>query len=109
MRRTLGVLFSAGPFVAALVAAASPRRDFRLAAMAVVATLAAWLLLRTSSHSPARAATAFAAATGTAAVASLIAGARAASGIIAVAAVVGAFATIGQLLLLPRRQTVAAP
>lgn len=99
MRRTLGVLFFAGPFVAAAVAAASARRDLRLAVMAVVATLSARLVLHTDTASVTRTIVAFALAFGTGAGAALISGARAPFGVIAVAAVVAAFATTGQLLL----------
>ena len=99
MRRTLGILFFAAPFIAAAIGAASARHDFRLAAMAVVATLTARLLLGTSRASFARVAVAFAVATVIDVATAMVAGARAPFGIIAVAVVIAAFATIGQLLL----------
>ena len=40
MRRTLSILFTAAPFVAAAVAALSARHDMRMLWMAAVATLA---------------------------------------------------------------------
>jgi len=99
MRRTLGVLFLAGPFVAGAIAAASARRDFRLIAMAVVATITAWLIRPRSGAPAVRASLAFAAATVTAIATAVIVGARAPFGVVAVAVVVAAFAAIGRLLL----------
>ena len=102
MRRAVGTLVVAAPFVAAAIAAASVRRDLRLAAMAAVATFIAWILPRTTSRALAGASLTFAAATLGALGVALLSGARAPFGVIAVAIVVAGFATAGQLLLRPR-------
>ena len=99
MRRTFGVLFLAGPFVAGAVAAASARRDFRLVAIAIVATSTVWLVRPRTGPSVAAAALVFSAATVAAAAAAVVGGARAPFGVAAVAVVVAAFATAGKLLL----------
>ena len=99
MRRTLGVLFLAGPFVAGAIAAASARRDFRLIAMAIVATITAWLIRARPGAPAVRAGLPFAGATVAAIVTAAITGARAPFGVVAVAVVVAAFAAIGRLLL----------
>jgi len=99
MRRILGVLFVAGPFVAGVVAAASVRRDFRLIAMAVVATIAVWLIRPRSGAPAVRAGLAFAGATVAATATAVITGARAPFGVVAVAVVVAAFAAAGRQLL----------
>ncbi len=109
MRRTLGVLFLAGPFVAGVVAAASVRRDFRLIAMAIVATIAAWLIRHKSGAPAVQAGLAFASATVAAIAAAVVAGARAPFGVGAVAVVVAVFATIGQLLLSTPRGAPTRP
>ena len=102
LRRALGTLFVAAPFVAAAIAALSVRRDLRLAAMAVVATLIAWLFPRIPNRSLGSALLTFGAATLGGVGVALLAGARAPFGVIAVAIVVAAFATAGQLLLQSR-------
>lgn len=99
MRRTLGALFFAGPFVAGTIAAAGARRDFRLIAMAVVATITAWLIRPRSGAPGVQAGLAFAGASVAAITTAVIAGARAPFGVVAVAVVVAAFATAGRLLL----------
>jgi hypothetical protein len=101
MRRTLGLLAVAAPFVAAAIAAASARRDFRLGAMAIVATLAVWLAVRFGRRSFATALNAFGLGTLGATLAAVVVGARSVIGVGSVAVVVAAFATAGQLLLRP--------
>jgi hypothetical protein len=98
MRRALGVLFLAGPFVAGAIAAASPRRDFRLIAVAIVATTTAWLI-RPRGAPAVQAGLTFAGATVAAIATAAITGARALFGVVAVAVVVAAFAAAGRLLL----------
>jgi hypothetical protein len=109
MRRILGVLFASGPFVAGVVAAASERRDFRLAAIAIVATIAAWLLGPRTTLSPGRTVLIFSASTVASAATAVVAGAKAPFGVIAVAVVVAAFATTGRLLLAMPRGALAPP
>jgi len=99
VRRTLGALFLAGPFVAGAIAAASARRDLRLIAMAVVATITAWLIRPRSGAPAVQAGLPFAGATVAAIATGVIAGARAPFGVVAVAVVIAAFAAIGRLLL----------
>jgi hypothetical protein len=99
MRRTLGALFLAGPFVAGAIAAGGARRDFRLITMAIVATIAAWLIRPSSGAPGVQAGLAFAGASLAAIATAVVAGARAPFGVVAVAVVVAAFATAGRLLL----------
>jgi len=101
MRRILGVLLVAGPFVAGLIAAASARRDLRLIAMAVVATIAAWVLRPKTRATAARIALTLVVATAVAAAPAVLAGARGVFGVVAVAVVMAAFATAGAVLLSP--------
>jgi hypothetical protein len=98
MRRALGILFLAGPFVAGAIAAASPRRDFRLIAVASVATITAWLI-RPRGAPAVRTGLTFAGATVASIATAAITGARALFGVVAVAVVVAAFAAAGRLLL----------
>jgi hypothetical protein len=107
MRRALGVLFLAGPFVAGAIAAASPRRDFRLIAVAIVATTTAWLI-RPRGAPAVQAGLTFAGATVAAIVTAAITGAHALFGVVAVAVVVAAFAAAGRLLLSRPRGATAA-
>jgi hypothetical protein len=109
MRRILGVLFAFGPFVAGVVALTNQRRDFRLVAMAVVATIAAWLLAPRMTVSRGRTVLIFAAAAIAAAATAVVAGARAPFGVGAVAVVVAAFATTGRVLLSTPRRALASP
>jgi hypothetical protein len=100
MRRVVAALFAAGPFVAGVVAALSARRDLRLLAMALIATLVARIVLAAIRHR-ARAfagGVAFAGGTVAAGVTAVLAGARGMFGVVAVAVVLAAFATIGALL-----------
>jgi len=99
MRRTLGALVLAGPFVAGALAAASARRDFRILAMAIVATITAWVIGRKRDASAANAVLTFVGTSVAAAATAVLSGARAPFGVIAVAVVVAAFAVAGQLLL----------
>jgi hypothetical protein len=104
MRRTLAVLCTVAPFVAAGVAALSARHDFRMTGMAVVVTLVAYsVAARTPTLRPAAsAAVAIIVGTIAASAVALIAGARAPFGIIAVALVLAVFATAGAWLRVPR-------
>lgn len=102
MRRTFGILCVAAPFIAAAIAGGGPRRDLRIAAMAIVSAVMVWLVFRLTGRSFRSAVLSFGLAAPSAAGAALIAGARAPFGVIAVAVVVAAFATIGQLLLRSR-------
>jgi hypothetical protein len=102
MRRTLGILCILAPFVAAVLGAASARRDVRLAGMAIAATLVVWLILGNTG----RGLLAFAGGTAAAAAVALIAGARSPVGVIAVAVVVAGFATVGKMLV-GERSTIA--
>ena len=99
MRRILGVLFVAGPFVAGVVAAVSQRRDLRLLAMGLVATIVAWVLRPGVAASLGRALLTLLIATVAAAATAVVAGARGPFGVAAVAVVVALFATIGRILL----------
>ena len=99
MRRALGALFLAGPFVAGAIAAASARHDFRLIAVAIVATITAWLIRPRSGAPAVQASLAFAGATVAAIATAVLTGARAPFGVVAVAVVVAAFAVTGRLLL----------
>jgi hypothetical protein len=100
MRRVLGMLCVAAPFVAGAIAAASARRDLRLIAMALVATLSVWLLERRANDSVARVAGTFAVATLAAAATAIAFGARGVVGVGAVAIVLAGFATAGRRLLM---------
>ena len=99
MRRTLGILAVAAPFVAGIIAAVSTRHDLRMGFMAIVATLAVWIALRARNPSVAAAFIAFGLASIAAVAVAVLAGARSPFGIIAVAVVISAFATIGRMLL----------
>jgi hypothetical protein len=105
MRRTLGFLCFSGPFVAGAVAAVSARRDFRLIAMGIIATVAAWIIPRRTLAPFAGVATAFGVATVGAVIVALVAGARSPFGVIAVSVVVAAFAAAGRYLLSTARGT----
>lgn len=100
MRRAVGWLCAAAPFVAGAIAALSARRDFRILAMAVVSTVLAWVVVGVASRRGAgfAATAAFLSASAAAAGVAVLAGARSLFGVIAVAIVVAAFATAGAVL-----------
>jgi len=104
MRRTLAVLCTIAPFVAAGIAAFSARHDLRMTWMALATTLVARLV----AVFPRQRSRAFAAGvsvtigTIAAAAVALLAGARAPFGILAVALVLAAFSTAGVWLNGPR-------
>jgi hypothetical protein len=107
VRRILGVVFTAAPFVAAVIAAAGARHDLRFTWMAIVATTVSRLVFAVSRVSARTLGVSFVAGTLSAAVVALLAGARAPSGVIAVALVMAGFAAVGAFLLpstLRRRQ-----
>lgn len=102
MRRLLGWLCSAAPFVAAAIAALGDRHDARILWMAIVATLVVWIVVSAAVRSRGLAfagIAAFVSASVAASGVAIVAGARAAFGVIAVAVVVTAFATCGAVLL----------
>jgi hypothetical protein len=111
MRRTLAVLCTAAPFVAAGVAALSARHDFRMAWMALVATLVVRLVSALTPKLPRAASAGIGVAIGTiaASAVALFAGARAPFGIVAVALVLATFATAGVWLNVPRVTAHADP
>ena len=100
MRRTLAVLFTAAPFVAAAVAALSARRDTRMLWMAVVATLVARLVTAATPgrSSGGAASMAFGLATVAAIVVAVLLGARGVFGVVAVAIVLAGCAAVGAAL-----------
>jgi ABC-type uncharacterized transport system permease subunit len=97
MRRTLAILCTAAPFVAAGVAALSARHDLRMAWMALVVTLVAHSVAATTATLRRTSSAGISLTIGTfaASAVALIAGARAPFGIIAVAFVLAVFATAG--------------
>jgi hypothetical protein len=109
MRRTLAILFTAAPFVAAGVAALSARHDFRMVWMALVVSIvaqsagAATMTLRASTA----AGLSLIIGTVAASAVAVFAGARAPFGVIAVALVLAAFATAGVWLGSPTRLRAA--
>jgi hypothetical protein len=105
MRRTLAVLCSVAPFVAAGIAAFGARHDPRMIWMALVATVVARLVGPLFPRTPRPVAISISIAVGTiaASVVALVAGARAPFGVIAVALVLAGFATAGAWLNAPRR------
>src|ERR1044071_5043550 len=88
MRRSIGVLLIAGPFVAGAIAAVGARHDARIAVMAAVATAVVWLMPRGARRSVSTALLAFALASLGASAVAAVAGARSPFGVIAVAVVV---------------------
>ena len=97
MRRSLSILCTAAPFVAAAIAAFGVRHDLRVLVMAVVVTLMAYTVAAINAGARRAVAASISIITGTvaASAAALIAGARAPFGIIAVALVLAVFATAG--------------
>ena len=104
MRHALGLLCVAAPFVAGTIAALSVRHDFRIAWMAIVATLLVWIAWAAARSRGLAVAVvvAFVVASSGAIGVAVVAGAHAAFGVIAVAVVVSAFATAGRALLADR-------
>lgn len=103
MRRLLGILCVAAPFVAATITASSARHDFRIAVMAIVSTAMIWLVVRMTGTSLRSAVLAFGLAVLSAAGIALVAGARDPFAVLAVAGVIAGFATVGQFLVGSRR------
>ena len=109
MRRTLSILFTAAPFVAAAVAALSARHDMRMLWMAAVATLVARLVTAATPRiGGARALIlAFALATAAAVAVAVGLGAHGVFGVVAVAIVLAGCAAVGAAL--GRRSRPSAP
>jgi hypothetical protein len=104
MRRTLSVLCTIAPFVAAAIAAFGGRHDLRMLWMAIVVTLVAQVVHALTARLRGTFSAALSLMLGTIAASAiaLMAGARAPFGIIAVALVLAVFATAGVWLRVPR-------
>ena len=102
VRRTLAVLFTVAPFVAAAIAALGARRDFRMVWMAVAATVVARVVFITAraATSSVTIASVVAATLASSAVAVLL-GARSAIGVFLVAVVLSTSAALGAALGAP--------
>ena len=101
MKRVIGWLCVAAPFVAAAIAALGARHDYRILWMAIVSTLVAWSVVAATASKRGlgfAVAAAFVSASAAGAGVAVLAGARAAFGVLAVAVVVAAFAAAGAAL-----------
>lgn len=103
MRRTLAILCTIAPFVAAGIAAFSARHDLRMLWMALITTLVARAIgaLGQQRSRILLAGTSIGIGTVAASAVAVVAGARAPFGIIAVALVLAAFSSAGVWLNLP--------
>ncbi len=109
MRRTLSILCTVAPFVAAAIAAFGARHDLRMLWMAIVVTLVAQVVHAATPRLRPAFSVLISLILGTiiASGVALLAGARAPFGIIAVALVLAIFATAGVWLRGPRTNTPA--
>ena len=101
MRRAVGWLCVAAPFVAAAIAGLGPRHDYRILWMAIASTLVVWVIVVATAAKRGRgfaAMAAFVTASAAGAGIAVLAGAFSPFGVIAVAIVVAAFATAGAVL-----------
>ena len=101
MRRLLALLLTVAPFAAAAIAALSVRRDFRMAWMAIVATVVArvvFVIARPRAATPSATIASLVAATLASSAVAVLLGAHAAFGVIAVAVVLSGCAAVGAAL-----------
>jgi hypothetical protein len=101
MRRILAVLLTLAPFAAAAIAALSVRRDFRLAWMALAATVVAravFMFRRARAATPFMTVASLVAATLASSAVAVVLGARSPIGIFLIAAVLSGSAALGAAL-----------